>query len=140
MNYDFGRFIEHGEELEAPVELAARCIMGHEFELMDEADRPRVDAALRVLTGDAPTADATPTGQSDAPPLADPDAITQVEAPTGETAADAIPDEPLSISNDDAPSPTAPADDTPAESNDPDDSTDPSEPQPLDPSERHSTR
>lgn len=125
-NYDFGRFVERGEEVEASLDLAARCIMGREFELLDEADRPRVEAALRELTGESPT----PT---------DPGELPHVEAPTDDTADHAIPPESLSF-NDDAPTPTAPSDDTPAESDDPGESPDPSEPQPLDPADRHSTR
>lgn len=54
VNRDFG-YLKEGDEVEADVVLAARCLMGREFELIDEGDKARVEAALAELTAEKAT-------------------------------------------------------------------------------------
>lgn len=49
VNRSLDCYVKVGDEFEVDVDMAARCVMGKEFDLVDDADRPAVDEAIREL-------------------------------------------------------------------------------------------
>ncbi len=65
VNHSLGCFVQLGGEYDVSVEVAAQCILGREFELVDQADAQRVGAAVEAIKArDFPkvTTSATETG------------------------------------------------------------------------------
>jgi hypothetical protein len=79
VNHSLGRFVQVGDEIDVTVEMAAQCIIGKEFDLVEESDRPCVDAAIRALCDDPAQASTTPTVPGITTPLT-PETTTEPES------------------------------------------------------------
>lgn len=49
VNHSLGRYVKIGDEIDVGVEMAAQCIIGKEFDLVDEGDTERVAAAIAEI-------------------------------------------------------------------------------------------
>ena len=49
VNHSLGRYVKIGDEIDVDLETAALCIIGKEFDLVDEGDTERVAAAIAEI-------------------------------------------------------------------------------------------
>lgn len=49
MNHTLGRWVKVGDECDVSVEVAAQCLIGKEFDLVNEVDADRVAAAMAEI-------------------------------------------------------------------------------------------
>ncbi len=49
VNHSLGCFVQAGGEYDVSVDVAAQCILGGEFELVDQGDTKRVGAAVEAI-------------------------------------------------------------------------------------------